>query len=143
MQQESLNTNQNLLLSFLIHYKNKRRIKDQFDNEVMMFFNEDFVSEIMLLISKFTHSNFGKQNKQTEKRKYKKTEIFNIKKEIEYLESNFKFNVIEFIEYGQERGKNWQYIDYQEYQKIKPEEPKQKIKFINPNNRSRYVISKR
>ncbi len=127
------------MLSFSIAYKNKQRLKDDFGNEVMMFFNEDFLTEIMELCSKFTHSKYGRINEKLEPKK-DNGGIFNIKKHIAFLSENFKFNVIDFIEYGQRRGKDWQYMNYLEYFINLPTIPKPKQKFINPKNRQRYVI---
>jgi hypothetical protein len=107
-----------------------------------MFFNEQFLSEngIIGFISKFTHSNYGAINPNAPKKKRSPFEIISIKKEMKYLKENFKFNVIDFINYGQQRGKDWQMIDYDIYRKLMPEKPKKK-KFINPRIR-RYASPK-
>jgi len=105
-----------------------------------MFFNEDFCKEIVALISAYRHSKFGKINTTNKPVNY--NGIVSIKNTINFYKNNFKFNVKEFVEYGQRRGKNWDYMPIEKYETASSIIPKPKRKFINPKNRNRYVISK-
>ena len=119
------------LLSLSIHYRNKEIIFDDFGNAVMFFYNER-LSEIKLLISKFTKSKLGIANTANKiKCEYLSKEF--IDDTFEEMSSN-SFNVIDFIEFGQERKKDWDYLDYREYYKIAPK-AKYKKKFLKPRRR--------
>jgi len=122
---------QNHLLSLSLHYRNKEVIFDDLGNIVMLFFNER-LSDIKILISKFTNSKLGVPNKAKR--------IDNKLLSNEFIEDTFElmsrnsFNVIDFIEFGQVRKKDWSYMDYKEYLKIAPKTTYKK-KFLKPRRR--------
>jgi len=105
-----------------------------------MFFNEDFYKEIIDLISKYRNSKLGKITKANTPVNY--NGIVSIKNTMNFYKNNFKLNAIEFVEYGQKRGKYWDYMPMEKYETASSIIPKPKRKFINPKNRNRYVISK-
>ena len=121
-------------------YKNKQILKDEYGVEIVMFFNENFIKEIVPLISAYRNSKLCKTNK--EKKLVNYNGIVSIKKTINFFKNNFKFNAVEFVEYGQRRRKYWDYMTIEKYESASNIMPKPKKKFINPKNRKRYVISK-
>lgn len=133
---------QEALAGMLVSYKNRQRIKDDCGNEVVMFFNENFLDEIMPLMSSFRHHKMSRQNENDTRKVVVKHGIVQIKESLKLLETNYKLNVIKFIEYGQDRKKNWDYMQIEQYNQQKHIIPKPKKKFMNLKNRSRYVVPK-
>lgn len=66
----------------------------------------------------------------------KKGRPFSIKAALRELEENFHFDFIKFYKFGISRGRDWQYMKWEDYQKLIP---KKKKKFINPKKRKYYV----
>ena len=128
-------------MGLLVSYKNKQNLKDDYGQEIMMFFNENFINEIISFLSSYKYSKYCKISKK-DKEVFNKNGLLNIKNTLSFYKENFKLNVIEFIEYGQRRGKNWDYITIQEYENAKEIIPKPKKKFINPKRRKRYATPK-
>lgn len=122
-------------------YKNKQKLKDDYGTEIVMFFNENFTTEIISFMSAYRHSSYCKVSDKEEKT-LSINGLLSIKNTIKFYKENFKLNIKEFVEYGQRRGKNWDYIDIEKYETAKSIIPKPKKKFINPKRRKRYVISK-
>jgi hypothetical protein len=106
-----------------------------------MFFNESFLDEIVELISKYRYCGLSKTT-QKENNSCFNNGIVSIKNTIEFYKENYKFSVVKFIEYGQMRGKKWDYMKLSKFNEAKDILPKPKKKFINPKNRNRYVIPK-
>jgi hypothetical protein len=94
-----------------------------------MFFYNERLSEIKLLISKFTKSKLGIANTAKRIDNEFLSKGF-IEDTFEEMSSN-SFNVIDFIEFGQERKRDWDYMNYKEYLKIAPK-AKYKKKFLKP-----------
>ena len=136
MLKENSSTSQNHLLSLLMAYKNKKVIEDDFGNKVMMFFNEKPL-EITSLIGKYKYHKVSRKKGTIEDDIILRMGIIQLKESSENIEKNQKFNVLNFIEYGQDRGKDWQEINYELYISLMPK-PKQKL--INPKKRKKYVI---
>lgn len=120
-------------------FQNRKKIKDDLGNEVVMFFNENFVNDIVPLISSYTHHKISRVNKEDKRKTIKRNGIIQINKTLELLKSNYQFNVNNFIDYGQRRGKNWDSITIDEYNEQKHIIPTPKKKFINPKKRKSYV----
>lgn len=133
---------QDQLPGMLASFKNRQQIKDDFGNEVVMFFNEQFVDDILPLMSSFTHHKMSRQNKNDKRKAVFRHGIVKIKESMELLATNYKLNVIKFIEYGQDQRKNWDYMQIEQYNEQKHIIPTPKKKFMNPKRRKRYVISK-
>ena len=106
-----------------------------------MFFNENFTEDIVPLATSFRHSNYCKT---TDNKRYevKEDQLVNLSQLLYYFKNNYKFNVIEFIEYGQRRGKKWEYMKAEEYSEASSILPKPKKKFINPKRRRVYAFPK-
>ncbi len=126
----------------LLSFKRRHQIKDDFGNKVVMFFNEDFVKEIMPLMSSYRYNKVSRVNKNDKRKAVIKHGIIQLKASMKLLDQNYKFNVEEFIRYGQTRGKNWDYMSLLEFNEQKHIIPKPKKKFMNPKRRRQYVISK-
>jgi hypothetical protein len=129
------------LLGLLASYKNKQEIKDEYGTTIVMFFNEDFVEEIIDLISKYRNSKLCKITDKLNTNGIQNG-IVSIKNTIKFYKENYRFSVVKFVEYGQMRGKKWDYMRLTQYNEASNIIPKPKKKFINPKNRKRYVISK-
>ncbi len=121
-------SSKNHLLGLSIHYRNKEIMFDDFGNVVMLFFNES-PSDIKVLTSKFTKSKLGIKNTATRIDSKFLSKDF-IEDTFEEMSSN-SFNVIDFIQFGQTRKRDWDYLDYKEYLEIAPK-PKYKKKFLKP-----------
>jgi hypothetical protein len=120
-------------------FQNRKRIKDDLGNEVVMFFNEDFINDIIPLISNYTHHKISRVNKDDKRKEITRNGIVQINKTIELLKTNYQFDVNKFIEYGQERGKNWYLMSIDKFNEQKHIIPTAKKKFINPKKRKPYV----
>jgi len=128
-------------MSLLLHFKNRRQLKDDYGNEIVMFFNEDYVTNIAPLISSYAYNKVSRVNEDKRKAVVKHG-IVSIKETMKLLSKNYKLDVTKFIRYGQQRGKDWDYLTLSEYKQNEHLVPKPKQKFINPRKRRRYVISK-
>ena len=133
---------QERLTGMLASFKRRKPIKDDFGNEVVMFFNEDFVDDIMPLMSSYRYNKVSRVNKNDKRKAVIRHGIVQIKASMKMLDENYKFNVEDFIRYGQTRGKNWDYMNLLEFNEQKHIIPTPKKKFMNPRKRRRYVISK-
>ena len=140
MNQENLNTSQQRLMSLLLHFKNRRELKDDYGNNIIMFFNEDFTTEIIPLISSYTYHKVSRVN-EDKRKAIVNNGIVSIKETILLFKKNYKFNATKFIDYGQRKGKDWDYLTLSEYKENEHLVPKPKQKFINPRKRRRYAIS--
>lgn len=129
------------MLGLLVSYKNKQNLKDDYGQEIMMFFNENFIDEIISFLSSYKYSSYCKISKK-DKTVFNKNGLLSIKNTLSFYKENFKLNIIKFVEYGQRRGKNWDYITIEQYNEAKNIIPKPKKKFINPKKRKKYVTPK-
>jgi menaquinone-dependent protoporphyrinogen IX oxidase len=136
MYQENLNTDQKRLLSFLMAYKNKKEIKDEYGNKIIMFFNEH-PRDISILMGKYKYNKLSRKSGTINEDIMLKDGIIQLNQSLKNVEKNHKFNVLNFVEFGQRRGRNWQEFNYDLYYKLMPK-PKRKI--INPKKRKKYVI---
>lgn len=123
-------------------FQNRKHITDDLQNEVVMFFNEDFVNEIVPLMSSYTHHKISRVNQEDKRKAITRNGVIQINKTLELLKTNYQFDVNKFIEYGQRRGKNWDSMSIEKFNEQKHIIPKPKQKFINPKKRKNYVNPK-
>ena len=142
MNQESSSTSQNRLESLLIHYRNRKKLTDDYGNVIVMFFNENFYDNILPLMSAYKHHKVSRVSEDKRKAIFNNG-IISIKETIKLLSENYKLELAKFIAYGQKKGKDWDYLTYSEFKENEHIIPKPKQKFINPRKRKRYVISER
>ncbi len=118
------------------------RIKDDYGTTVIMLFNEDFMKDIMPLMLSYRHHKVSRVNKNDKRKAIIKKGIIQLKASMQLLETNYKLDIEKFITYGQNRGKNWDYMDIKSFDEQKHIIPKPKKKFMNPKRRRHHVISK-
>jgi hypothetical protein len=131
------------LKSLLIRYRHNIEIKDLYENDVVILFNEerkDFLDKM----KKFSRSNYCKLDEPIIT-KYEFSKEFTDKwaelqaltgmkaKPTAYVDKvTHQFDVITFIEYGIDRGYDWVVFTRKEWEAVAP---KKKKKFIKPKER--------
>ena len=130
------------LPGMLATFRNRQRIEDDFGKVIVMFFNEDFVKDIIPLMSSYRHHKMSRVNKNDKRKAVVRHGIIQLKASMHLLDTNYKLDIEKFVAYGQDRGKNWDYMGVEEFDAQKHIIPVPKKKFINLKRRRRYVVSK-
>ena len=127
----------------LVSYKNRKRIEDDYGKVVILFFNEDFIDDIMPLMSSYRHHKMSRVNQDDKRKAVFRNGIVQLKESMQLLDTNYKLDIEKFVAFGQDRKKNWDYMGIEEFDAEKHIIPMPKKKFMNLRKRRRqYVISK-
>jgi hypothetical protein len=136
---------QEVLKNLLLKYQNKLFLQDSFDNELVVFFNEER-DQFRKLMNKYAKSDKTEQLDKPIKiiAKEFSDEFLHACQEMhEYIGRDYipgsygllvkrRLNALEFVDYGIKRGYDWQFLYKDEWELC---QPKKKHKFIKPKKR--------
>lgn len=136
---------QEVLKNLLLKYQNKLFLQDSFDNELVVFFNEER-DEFRKLMNKYAKSDKTEQLDKPIRiiaEQFSDDFLHACQQMHEYIGRDYvpgsygplvkrRLNALEFVDYGIKRGYDWQFLYKDEWELC---QPKKKRKFIKPKKR--------